>query len=129
MPLILRNRVDFAQLVKIYASSQEEKRYSPAKLQSAEKKVRFGNPDLGRVNTSFVERLNLTLRMQSRRHTRLTNAFSKDLAHHEAMQHLFFAHYNFARKHEALKGKAPAMISGTSDSVWSIERLLSEAAS
>ena len=128
VPLILRNRVDFAQLVKVYASRQEEKRYSPAKLHSAEKKVRFGNPDLDRVNTSFVQRLNLTLRIQSRRHTRLTNAFSKDLAHHEAMQHLFFCHYNWCRKHETLKGITPAMAAGLAQSAWSIEKLLTEAA-
>ena len=128
VPFTFRNRVDFAQLVKVYKSTQEQKRYSPARLESAIKKVVFGSPDLGQVNTSFVERLNLTLRMQSRRHTRLTNGFSKDLAHHEAMQHLFFAHYNFCRKHETLKGDTPAMVSELTNSVWPIEKLLQEAA-
>jgi len=128
VPFVFRNRVDFAQLVKVYGSTQEEKRYSPAKLQSCEKKVRFGNPDLDRVNTSFVERLNLSLRMHSRRHTRLTNAFSKDLLHHEAFQHLFFAFYNFCRKHETLKGKTPAMVAGVTQEVWTLKRLLTEAA-
>lgn len=128
VPFVFRNRVDFAQLVKVYASTQEEKRYSPAKLQKAEKKVRFGNPDLDRVNTSYIERLNLTLRMQSRRHTRLTNAFSKSLSHHEAMQNLFFAHYNFCRKHETLKGATPAIRAGVASSIWSIEQLLHESA-
>ena len=101
---MFRNRVDFAQLIKTYSKEQSETRYSPARIISCEKKARFGNPDFDRVNTSYVERVNLTLRMQMRRFTRLTNGFSKDLAHHEAMQHLFFAHYNFCRKQETLTG-------------------------
>ena len=128
VPFTFRNRVDFAQLVKTYASTQEEKRYSPAQLQSIEKKVRFGNPDLDRVSTSYVERLNLTLRMQMRRFTRLTNGFSKDLAHHEAMQHIFFAHYNWCRTHQTLKGATPAMAANLSLKPWTIEELLNEAA-
>ena len=32
VPFVFRNRVDFAQLVKTYASTQEVKRYSPAKI-------------------------------------------------------------------------------------------------
>jgi len=128
VPFVFRNRVDFAQLVKTYASTQEEKRYSPATIVSCEKKVRFGNPDLERVNTSYVERLNLTLRMQMRRFTRLTNGFSKDLVHHVAMQNLFFAHYNWCRKHETLKGATPAMAANLSLKPWTIEELLTEAA-
>ena len=53
---------------------------------------------------------------------------SKDLVHHEAMQHLFFSCYNWYRKHETLKGDTPAMASRLADSVWGIERLLNEAA-
>ena len=46
------------------------------------------------------------------RFTRLTNGHSKSLKHHVAMQALYFAWYNFCRKHETLKGKTPAMASG-----------------
>lgn len=128
VPFVFRHRADFAQLVKVYASEQVEKRYSPAQLQSCKVEVRFGNPDRSKVSTSFVERFNLTLRMQSRRHTRLTNGFSKDMAHHEAFQYLFFAFYNFCRKHETLKGDTPAMASGITNKVWALKEMLNEAA-
>jgi len=40
------------------------------------------------------------------------------------MQALFVAWYNFARKHEALKGQTPAMASGLADHVWTIKELI-----
>ena len=119
--------VDFAQLIKTYDKEQETVRYSPAKIRSIEKVARFGNPDMEMVSTSFVENFNLQLRMGLRRFTRLTNAFSKSLDHHTAMQNIFIAAYNFARKHGTLK-MSPGMASGLTDSVWSIEKLLIAAA-
>ena len=57
---------------------------------------------LAHIDTSYVERSNLTNRMDVRRLTRLTNAFSKKLetrAHHEA---LMLTHYHFCRIHQTL---------------------------
>jgi Integrase core domain len=68
------------------------------------------------------------VRMHVRRFTRLTNAHSKSAAHHDAMVSLFVAWYNFCRKHEALKYQTPGMSSGLTDTVWSIEELLRQAA-
>jgi hypothetical protein len=65
--------------------------------------------------------------MQLRRFTRLTNAHSKSLKHHRAMQAIFVAWYNFARKHEALKGATPAMASGLTDRAWSLHELVQQA--
>lgn len=127
VPLALGNRVDFAQLIKNYASSQSETRYSPATIISAEKKPRFGNPDASRICTSHVERANLTVRMGVRRFTRLTNAHSKSPKHHAAMMALFVAWYNFCRKHETIKS-TPAMAAGVMDKAWSIKELLTNAA-
>jgi hypothetical protein len=60
--------------------------------------------------------------------TRLTNAHSKSLRHHTAMQALFVAWYNLCRKHEALKGATRAMASGLSDHVWTIKELIARVA-
>jgi transposase-like protein/IS1 family transposase len=128
VPFALGTRVDFAQLIKSYSHTQEETRYSPATIIRADKVARFGSPDMDRVSTSYSERLNLSVRMHNRRFTRLTNAHSKSACHHEAMINIFVAWYNFCRKHEALKKQTPAMSSGLTDHVWSIEELLAQAA-
>jgi hypothetical protein len=44
------------------------------------------------------------------------------------MQALYFTSYNFARKHETLKGQTPAMASGLADQVWTIRGLWEQAA-
>jgi hypothetical protein len=80
------------------------------------------------ICTSHIERFNLTIRMTLRQFTRLTNAHSKSLKHHTAMQALFVAWYNFARKHETLKGKTPAMANKLTDHVWTIRELIEKAA-
>lgn len=123
VPFGLGSRVDFGQLVKTYASSQTETRYSPATIIKAEKVARFGNPDQDKICTSHIERFNLTMRMNNRRFTRLTNAFSKSLDHHKAMLAIVFVWYNWCRKHETIK-MTPAMASGVADKKWTIRELL-----
>lgn len=116
--------VDYAMLVKLYESSQEETRYSPAVCVSAEAKVIQGKPDMQNVSTSYVERLNLSMRMGMRRFTRLTNAFSKKVENHAYAVALYYMHYNFARIHTTLR-VTPAMEAGISDHVWSIQEIAS----
>ena len=83
----------------------------------------MGNPKLERISTSHIERQNLTIRMQLRRFTRLTNAFSKKLANMKAALSLHFAWYNFCRIHSTLR-VTPAMAAGIVDGAWGIGDLL-----
>jgi IS1 family transposase len=68
-------------------------RYSPCAVVAVSREAVTGVP--AEISTSFVERSNLTVRMASRRFTRLTNGFSKKLENHAAAVSLFVAHYNF----------------------------------
>jgi hypothetical protein len=85
-----------------------------------------GNPDFNKICTSFVERQNLTVRMQMRRFTRLTNAFSKKLENLKAAVALHFTHYNFVRIHSTLR-MTPAMAAGVTKELWSIRDLIERA--
>ncbi len=79
-----------------------------------------GNPDPAHVSTSYVERSNLSIRMQNRRFTRLTNAFSKKFENHVHALTLYFMFYNFCRIHKTLK-VTPAMAAGVSQTLWTLE--------
>ncbi|MGO4881046.1 MAG: IS1 family transposase [Bryobacteraceae bacterium] len=123
----LVDRCDYAQLVKTYAAPMdEEHRYSPADCTGAMKVVISGNPDEKKICTSHVERQNLTMRMQIRRLSRLTNGFSKKLENHRAAVALHFAWYNFCQIHGKLR-VTPAMEAGIADHVWSVKELLATA--
>ena len=97
-----------------------------------------GSPDLKKACTSHIERQNLTIRMQNRRMARLTNAFSKKWANHQASLALHFATYNFITPHGTLtknsgdagerKKTTPAMAAGLTDHPWTMEELLIEMA-
>jgi hypothetical protein len=116
--------VDYAQLIKIYGHLPEGRQgYVPSRFVEAVSKVINGNPDPMFVSTSYIERQNLTLRMMSRRFTRLTNAFSKRLLHLKAAVALHFAYYNLCRVHSSLR-VTPAMQAGIADHVWGLEELL-----
>lgn len=126
--------VDYGMLVKHYAPDVEgEKRYSPTACTGATKRPLVGDPLESHISTSYVERQNLNIRMGCRRYTRLTNAFSKKLANHEAAFSMYSMFYNYCRPHGTLTGKmpsgrrvptTPAMAAGLTDHAWTIEEMI-----
>jgi IS1 family transposase len=117
--------IDYAQLQKVYgAPAENHTRYSPAQCIGCDMKVLSGDRDPKHVSTSYVERQNLSMRMSIRRFTRLTNAFSKKIENHAAAVALWFMYYNFCRVHTTLR-VTPAMESGLSNHVWTIQELCS----
>lgn len=122
----LNERVDYGMLVKIFreGSSEERRKYSPAKIIASKKSRVFGIPEGKRNCTSHVERLNGTIRTFTKRMARLTCCFSKKWNNHRAALGLFFAHYNFCRAHSSLKGETPAMAHGLTNHVWTVRELL-----
>ncbi len=123
------NRVAYGQIIKMYVGEPPRdaaRRYSPGVVVAVNRQVISGVP--GKISTSHVERSNLSVRMASRRFTRLTNGFSKKLENHEAAFSLFVSHYNWCRVHETTR-MTPAMSLGLTDHPWSIGELLDAALS
>jgi len=117
--------VDYAQLIKVYGSpANPDTRYSPGEVIGTETIRVTGTPDPRHISTSFVERQNLTMRMNMRRFTRLTNGFSKKIENHEAMLAVYFMHYNFCRVHQTLR-VTPAMEAGLTNRIWEISDMIS----
>ncbi len=116
--------VDYAMLVKLYgAEPANESRYSPAQCIGAIPTAIQGAPAFEHISTSYAERQNLTMRMQMRRFTRLTNAFSKKIENLEHSLALHFVHYNFCRFHQTVK-MTPALAAGLADHPWSIQEII-----
>jgi len=118
-------QIDFAMLQKLYGLGDQgpERAYSPAKCNGTKKKVIMGDPDPAHVSTSYAERENLNIRMQNRRFTRLTNAFSKKAEMLEFSEAIMFFYHNFVRIHQTLRC-TPAMKAGIADHRWSIEEMV-----
>ncbi len=120
------SEIDYAMLEKIYAAGPKEgtsTRYSPAQCCGTRTHKVTGNPDGDHISTSYAERMNLQIRMDMRRFTRLTNAHSKKVENHQHALALYFMYYNFARIHSTLR-VTPAMQAGVSDHAWSVEEIV-----
>ncbi len=90
------------------------------------------------INTSFVERNNLTMRHHNRRLVRKTIAFSKKRERLEQQLHLSFAYYHFVKPHMSLsrrvrskkrkyEKRTPMMAAGITDHIWTMRELFSRA--
>jgi IS1 family transposase len=115
--------VNYAQLVKVYQATVGTGRYSPGEFVTASAKIIQGNPDGRHISTSHVERHNLTMRMQMRRFTRLTNGFSKKVENHFYAVALHMLYYNFVRIHKTLR-TSPAMAAGVTDRLWDVSDIV-----
>jgi IS1 family transposase len=122
--------VDYATVSKVFASELNagRGRYSPPIMVASETEWLIGQPDEAAISTSYVERQNLSVRMECRRFTRLTNAFSKKLANLKASVALHYAHYNLVRVHRTLR-MTPAMAAGVADHLWTVQELIERATS
>jgi IS1 family transposase len=118
--LAFGKEVDYATITKTYKSERVgEGRYSPPRVTGCTKHPVTGEPVMEHASTSYAERVNLSIRMGSRRFTRLTNGFSKRAENHAAAVALHFWHYNFARKHATLK-TTPAVAAGIADTAYTM---------
>jgi len=111
------------KLYRADPANSGDKRYSSARRIGREKKPKIGNPNPKHISTSYIEPQNLTMRMQMRWFTRLTNAFSKKIESHVASIPIHYMWYNFVRIHQTLR-VTPAMAAGVTDRLGAVEDLV-----
>jgi hypothetical protein len=89
----------------------------------------------GKINTSYAERLNLTVRNSLARFIRKTMNFSKNRAVHIKIIDFLQAWYNLVKPHKSLrvpeidgnrkwKQRTPMMAEGITDYIWKLEEFL-----
>lgn len=97
------------------------------------KKILKASPVSKKINTSFIERANLTLRNHNRKLTRKTICFAKRKQSLEAQTNIAVTYYNFSRPHRGLTQKdpkgtrikrTPAMAANIIDHVWPIGEII-----
>lgn len=105
--------ISYSQLVKNFAGEDV----------GITSRLVYGKHTTEKASTSYIERLNLTIRSSIRRFTRKTNGFSKTLRNHRNAVHLFATYYNFIRIHQTL-GTIPAVAAGLARHEYSLEWLV-----
>jgi hypothetical protein len=100
--------LNYGQLVKL-----REK----GRVVGREKRVIYGSPDLGDIETTDVENFNGILRERLGRLVRKTKSFSKARQRLKCALELFQFYWNFIN--EFKRGTSPAMLEGLTDHTWS----------
>lgn len=115
-----------------------------SKVVKVERNIVFGNPNSiekviasskvsKKINTSFIERANLTLRNYNKKLARKTLCFAKQKRTLEAQANITVTYYNFTRPHRGLTvrnpngthlKRTPAMAAGLSERAWPINEIL-----
>ena len=126
----LLGRLNYAVMQKVYGKHQNpldkfnpNHRYSQPKCTGIELRTIAGVPDVNKICTSHVERLNLSVRTFNRRFTRLCAGWSRKLDNHRYSIALFTVAYNFCKVHTTL-GCTPALGARLTDHNWTIEELV-----
>ena len=125
MPCSVANTEFFLKLI-VYDQRNCRDRIDVGALENVGN-VLSSDVDKADSGTSRMEWFNLTTWMTLRRYTRLTNGHSKKTRNHDAMLGLYFAWYNWCRKHAILK-TTPAVKAGLASEVWTLEKVLTVAA-
>lgn len=135
--------------------AQVVKKHRRGRVVEVDTKVVFGDSDAiaarlaispvsSIINTSFVERDNLTQRQSNRRLTRRTNGYSKEITWFEKQLWVSLAYYHLVLPHHSLRQRlstpqptrgtgsprrwrpvTPAMAAGITDHIWTTNELLS----
>jgi transposase-like protein/IS1 family transposase len=128
----LLGRLNLAVMQKIYGVDETRiehddrfRRYGPPKCTGIKLKTVAGEPDIDKICTSHIERLNLSVRTFNRRFTRLCLGFSRKLVNHRHSVALFVVAYNFCKVHSTL-GCTPAVGARLTDHAWTIEELVKQ---
>jgi IS1 family transposase/transposase-like protein len=126
----LQGRVNLAVMQKIYGSLESLKgasdpnhRYSQPKCTGIKLKTIAGTPDIEKICTSHIERLNLSVRTFNRRFTRLGIGWSRKLSNHRYSVALFAVAHNYCKVHSTL-GSTPAVAANLTNHKWTIEELI-----
>jgi IS1 family transposase len=131
-----RGRPKLSRIIsdKLLKYAQIIKQRAGRVLTRVEKRVIFGeNIDPKMISTSYIERQNLTCRQDNNRISRKTIGFSKKEEELDCQMTLYFANFNFCRKHRSLKYKdesgltkfnCPAEQAGLIGHLWSLQELL-----
>lgn len=112
----------YAQLVKnfhLMKFAKETNQHVPC----MERNIIFGERHNQSISTSYVERLNLSVRTFTKRFTRRSICYSKKLSNLRSSVALFAAHYNFCRIHSTLK-TTPSVAAGLTTEPLTIKQLL-----
>jgi IS1 family transposase len=123
--LIIDELLKYAQVIKMRAEGR---------LKKVIKRIIFGeNIDPKMISTNYIERQNLTCRQDNNRISRKTIGFSKKDVELDHQMTLYFANFNYCRRHRSLnyrddqgimKFNCPAKQAGLIDHVWSLSELL-----
>jgi IS1 family transposase len=121
--------IDYATVHKIRSKGRVVKvERSLALGENGRLVARLENSSSNTINTSFVERSNLTWRMMNAHLSRKSLCFSKSLQWLKAKFAAIAAIYNFVRPHSSLSPSknqvAPAMAAKITTQPWSMDQLL-----